>query len=164
MAATTISTTRHLLLCPRTAEDWLSVMNMCLSLCLQRHGRETSVRRHYPVYVHTVGAIASSQPYGPRVRSRYYTESPLHTTIIRIDRKASNDYAANHAEVCQITALQDHLSTPTAHDICGHTKQLTITGVAEMPTSEHTLPQSTVRIAQAEPDGILLVIHAGAGD
>jgi len=33
-----------------------------------------------------------------------------------------------------------------------------------MPTSEHTLPQSTVRIAQAEPDGILLVIHAGAGD
>ena len=30
--------------------------------------------------------------------------------------------------------------------------------------NEAALPQSTVHIAQADPDGILLVIHAGAGN
>ena len=41
---------------------------ICAFLSLTRHGNgETSVRRHYPVYVHTVEAFASSQPYGPRV-------------------------------------------------------------------------------------------------
>ena len=69
MAATTISTTRHLLLCLRTAEDWFSsVMGYVPFSFRQGTGnRETSVRRHYPVYVHTVEAIASSQPFGPRV-------------------------------------------------------------------------------------------------
>ena len=33
-----------------------------------------------------------------------------------------------------------------------------------MSTNEAALPQSTVRVAQADPDGILLVIHAGAGN
>ena len=66
IAATTMSTTRHLLLCFFTTEDSFTVMNVPFSM--SRHGkRETSVRRHYPVYVHTVEALASSQPYGPRV-------------------------------------------------------------------------------------------------
>ena len=33
-----------------------------------------------------------------------------------------------------------------------------------MSTNEAALPQSTVRVARADPDGILLVIHAGAGN
>ena len=33
-----------------------------------------------------------------------------------------------------------------------------------MSTNEAALPLSTVRVAQADPDGILLVIHAGAGN
>lgn len=37
-------------------------------------------------------------------------------------------------------------------------------GVEKISMNEAALPQSTVHIAQADPDGILLVIHAGAGN